>query len=555
MLFRSMETKRSPSNTLLRTTSPYGEVAKASLSIESPGLRRLSLSPQTLAANDSGEATRLVIRRLPMIKITVPTARKGDDLPLTATVSALTSPNDEGVPVTKAKATASVVPGGVLSIRALADADHRIEIRDSRSRMQGLVRVSTSDRDWPQDVITRSLRREDRTISGTVSWGDAPLPSARIVALYLGNGSQTKPGDVSLDDLSLPMDKVFESGDETGTDGRFSLTVFVPGAYRVMAYHPDLKYAKSTSPIDLSETKYAETEIRIRDNYIVLDLRDDETGRPVAGALAVIQSKPKPGETPRTGTFRFESDSEGLIRVADLLAGPLDIQISAKGYRRKRIDASPISTMPVVARRENLQRASGCEIRLLDELGTPLPGAHAFAVGAEASQTIFPEYQDLGEADESGFLSTDSPADGFPHLLGLAASKKLKFIPYFFPAVGCGQTELVFEEQHPSILPQLRSTKGEPMVGAKIALASGGLFLPWNLMAQMGALDGLSPNSFLTTGRNGEIQSAAALEGGLWQAFIFKLAGGNDTEIQKRLGSFELPLSKPTTIVVTGGKQ
>ncbi|HQQ76553.1 MAG TPA: hypothetical protein PLB01_04295 [Thermoanaerobaculia bacterium] len=550
-----MGTKRSPSNAVLRVDAPFGGLLKASLSLESPGLRRLSVGPQDIAANDTGQAARLVMRALPTMRVTVPKLRPGDDSPLTATISATAPSNDGATAGAKAKANASVVPGSSFSIRALADTDHRIEVRDGQGRMQGLARIARSDRDWPQDVINRTLRREERTISGTVLWGDAPLRGARVVALYLNEGPSVKPGEPSLDNLSLPFDKVFEVGDETSADGRFSLTVFVPGVYSVMAYHPELKYAKGGPPVDLSEVNRGETEIRIRDAYIVLEVRDDESGEPVKGALAVIRNKPKGGETAGKGTYRFKSGVDGQIRVADLLAGQLDIQITATGYRSERVDAAPASTTPIEPRRVNLQRAPSCSIRFLDEAGGPLAGAQAYAVGAEASQTIFPSYQDLGLTDDSGFLSMDSPSGGFPHLLALATGKKLKFVPSFFTVGSCAQADVFFEGRRASILPQVRSSEGKALAGVQIAFATGGVFLPWNLAAMIGSLDAAMPARFMTTGSAGEIQLAAALEDGQWQAFAFKVDGGQGVELQKRIGSFELPLSRSTTIVVTGGKK
>jgi hypothetical protein len=549
----AQETRKSPNQGVLRMMLP--DLARGRLSFESPGFRILQLRQEKLPPKQLNEPARVVLRNLPQLRIAVPTTRSGDDSLLTAKISATASgPDDESAPKT-VRSSATVKPGSVLSTRALADADHRIELRDAQSRLQGLIRVSRGDRDWDQDVITRNLQREDRMITGTVFWGDAPFSSARVVALYLRNGEQTKLDEVSLDDLSLSFDKVFETGDETDANGRFSLPVFVPGVYRVMAYHPVLKYAKGGPPLDLREARNAETEIRIHDRYIFVEVRDEDTNEAIVGALAVIRSKSKPGDPTGRKTIRFESDADGRVKAADLFEGSLEIELSAKGYRHKRFEMSPSSGALIVPRRETLRKGSTCELRLMDEVGTPLPGAHVSAVGAEASQTIFPQVLDLGEADDSGILSTDAPADGFPHLVAFATGKKLKFIALFFAGDGCGQSTLVFQRQGPSILPELRTSKGVAIANVQIALSTGGVFLPWNVLAEKGAFDGLPASAFLETGRNGEIQSAAALEAGEWQAFAFKYTGGNENELQKRIGSFELPLTKPTVIVVAGGKQ
>ena len=549
----AQETRKSPNQGVLRMMLP--DRVRGRLSFESPGFRILQLGHEKLPPKQLNEPSRIVLRNLPLIKIAVPRSRSGDDSLLTAAISATPSgPDGESAPKT-VRSSATVKPGGVLSTRALADADHRIELRDAQSRLQGLIRVSRADRDWGQDVITRNLQREDRTITGTVFWGNAPLVGARVVALLLRNGEQTGLSDLSVDDFSLSIDKLFETGDETDANGRFSLPVFVPGVYRVMAYHPDLKYGKASPPLDLREAKDAETEIGMRDRYVLLEVHDEDTNEPIVGARAVIRSKSKLGVPASRATLHFESDADGLVRAGDLFVGDLEIELSAKGYRQKRLQISPSFGAPIVPHRDALQKGSTCDLQLMDETGAPLPGVHVSAVGAEASQTIFPQILDLGEADDSGILSTDAPADGFPHLLASAAGKKLKFIPLFFAGDGCSQSSLVFQGQSASILPELRTPKGAAIANAQVALATGGVFLPWNALAEKGASDGLPASAFLLTGRNGEIQSAAALEAGEWQASAFKYTGGNGNELLKRIGSFELPLTKPTVIVVTGGKQ
>jgi hypothetical protein len=390
-------------------------------------------------------------------------------------------------------------------------------------------------------------------LSGVVSWGASPLPGARVVALLLGDGIRPKSEDLSTGSLSLPVDQIFESADETNADGRFSLTLLVPGVYTVLAYHPDIKYAKGSAPVDLREATSADVDIRFKDAYIVLDVRDEDTGEPIIGAQATVKSRKRAGDVAPSGTFNFESDRDGLVRVADLFKGPLDVQVSAAGYRGKRIETSPATSLPVVPRRVSLVKTSACDLRLLDESGAPLAGARAFAVGAEASQTIFPELRDLGSADESGYVSVDRPSDGFPHLVSIAAGRMVKFIPNFFAAGGCGQADLILSVRQRRILPQVKTSQGQAFAGAKIALVTGGLFIPWNLLAQLAALEGSAPTGLITTNGSGEIQLAATLEDGFWDAYAFSVDGG--VELKRKIGSFELPLSSPITIVVTGGRK
>ncbi len=523
------------------------------LTLETKGYRRVVLRQGEGAPAEIPEL--LVLSPLPEIEVVVPKLHAGEAATLSVRLALASSDrwngDHERPPSAHVRAGESVV------LKALADADHSIEVRDAVGRLAGIAVVSTRDRDWAGATVTRVLERAQRQIRGRVLWNDEPLADCAIVGLLRRSGEDGDGGDRLVP--TLPPDGIESLADAARTDssGEFVLTVNVPGRYSVVAFPPGFTTGKSArGSVDTEAVEQKPVEVRFSGRYLSVRVVDDETGEPIQGAQVEVKSKAAE-DSGKAGAYSSTvkaTDREGGVTALGLLGGPLVVTVSAKGYAGRRLTPKPSSDLPPVTTEVRLKVGMERSIRCLDENGVPLSGVEVLGLSEEARGTPFSPVQPLGHTDLRGTCTFDDQGPAFPHLVLLAAGKVIRVIPYFAGAEGdpapvsCVLHSIGFG---PSVR-LMAEEKGKvwPVSRLPVVASFEGLLLPWNqAVSRKAEMDG-APD-YLETGPDGGVGLARTLGAGSWELVGFhRRPQSLENPSLLRLGTIAFPVSKDEIVTI-----
>ncbi|MHB1046388.1 MAG: MSCRAMM family protein [Thermoanaerobaculia bacterium] len=523
------------------------------LAVEAKGFRNDTIRQEERTA--ATVPVPLVLAPLPKISLSVPRLHPAEESLFTVRLDLVGSARP-GPGRTEGPAAGAVRAGETIVLGTLADADHRIEVRDDAGRLAGALVVSTRDRDWGGATVSRVVERVPRLIRGRVLWNDEPLSDAAVVGL-LHSGDRGAGDERYIPTQSLERPESLADAARTDSSGEFVLTVNVPGRYTVLAFPPGFTTGKSASDsVDTEALEQKPVEVRFTGRYLKMRVVDDETGEPIQGAQVEARSKsPDDGEKDgaRYSTVKT-TDREGGATALGLLGGPLVVTVSAKGYAGRRLTPKPSSDLPPVTTEIRLKPGKARTVRCVDEQGVPIAGVELLGLTEESRGTPFAPVHPLGITDSRGECTFDDPGAASPHLVLLAAGRAIRVIPRFadaggggapelfvLPAIGFGPTVRVVTEEKGQV---------KPVARLQVVAAFDGLLLPWNhVVFRKARLDGTT--AYLRTGADGSVGLARALGAGAWELVALpERPKSLERPGLLRLGALSFPLVKDEVVTI-----
>ena len=319
-----------------------------------------------------------------------------------------------------------------------------------------------------RDEETARVEFESRSIlvSGQVTRGGRPLPSARVT--MLGRGV-----------VSVRRDAAQREGPErlfgtTREDGAYELLVDAPGDYEVSVTGPDGS-GYPLRAVAIPDTGSVLLNLDLSATTLTGAVVDDATDEPVRNA-SVFAAPKKPGEA---SSADARTDADGRFALA-LNEGEYSLSVLAPGYLREQADVV-VPREGAAAVELTLRRGLALEGSVLDASGAGVPGVPVTA--RLADKTWGPWTKTFTYTQENGsFRFEPLPRGAYdllagPCLLGFAVR----------PRVPTGTSDLVLRLSPASRLEvEVRSeAEGTPVADAVVRVTrvgdlavsgSGGLF-------------------------------------------------------------------------------
>jgi hypothetical protein len=386
--------RRSPSGQIYVSTRPDGRFRLTGLipqgtyrlEVTGPGIVRASVTARTVAPGKPS----------PEIRIVLPEGR---------TVFGRIE-DETGHPVAEAPVLMSLQvatwPDGILEpAKAVSDAAGRFEIR------------SLSPGSYSLHAVRDGFSSANQTIEVPVGPGETDLGTVKLPAGAVIEGRVTDTRGAPIDKAEVRIatrqtsfgsfDTVFSLPEKseleavhTGPDGTFRIPDLRRGkTYKLMARHSG--HVEASAPSVQAPTPEP-VRIELRPARTLSGRVVDPEGEPVRGAdvfwVEDLRLSVAGGMPDVAGGLRSQSvtDAEGFFEISGLEPGLIHLEVSAPGYKPKRLSAVQIPedrdaerlTIP-------LDRGSFVDVRVLDSAGEPVVGAWVMA---------FPE----SPADSSPFL-------------------------------------------------------------------------------------------------------------------------------------------------------
>lgn len=390
--------RRSPSGQIYVSTRPDGRFRLTGLIPQ--GTYRLEVTGQGIVRASATARTAAPGKPSPEIRVVLPEGR-----------TAFGRIEDEaGHPVAGAPVLMSLQvatwPGDVYEpARAVSDAAGRFEIRNLSPGSYSLhaVRDGFSSANQLAEVPAGPGETDLGTVklsAGAVIEGmvtdtrGTPLDKAEIRIA-------TRRASFGSFDTTLSFPEEFEAeAVRTGPDGTFRIPDLRRGkTYKLVARHPG--HVEANVPNVQAPTPEP-VRIELRPARTLFGRVVDPEGEPVRGAdvfwvedfrLSVAGGMPDVAGGLRSQAF---TDAEGFFEIGGLEPGPIHLEVSAPGYKPKRLSAVQIPEDRDAERLTiTLDRGAFMDVRVLDSAGEPVAGAWVRA---------FPE----SPADLSPFLLASS---------------------------------------------------------------------------------------------------------------------------------------------------
>jgi protocatechuate 3,4-dioxygenase beta subunit len=214
--------------------------------------------------------------------------------------------------------------------------------------------IAVADRELVQQDI--HLGSEDGVV-GTVTDADGrPIADAVVAATPLAAASNEQAAFLVA---------------ETGTDGRFTIEGFPPGAYRVTASAPGFRIAAHAVEIT-GGSDVTVVDFRLDRGGDLRGRLVDELGHGIAGA-AVLAAPAGSTDSWGTGAATATTDVNGSFRLTTPVEGPIDLTALPSGWAPARL----VGVVPPDGDGELVLRAGrggNLRIQVVDPEGLPRPG-------------------------------------------------------------------------------------------------------------------------------------------------------------------------------------
>lgn len=196
----------------------------------------------------------------------------------------------------------------------------------------------------------------------------------------------------------------------TRPDGTFRIADLPRGkTYELKVRHPGYAEA-SSSPVLTPTSEPVRIELQAARTLSGRIVNSD--GKPIGGATILRVEDPrlslKEGGPSFSGGLLSEetSNPEGFFEIGGLVPGPVDLEVSAEGYKPKRLPPVQVPEDRDVQRIEvTLDRSAFVDVRVLDSAGNPVPGVW---VRADPEPLVTPSSLLFSSALRSEEPSTDS---------------------------------------------------------------------------------------------------------------------------------------------------
>lgn len=437
----------------------------------------------------------------------------------------------------------SVLAGASRQFSRIAEAEYRLDLKDSNGVLQTREALSPLDSDWSRPEIARSLVREPRTITGRITRGEAPVEGI----LFFPRLASPWP---QVEDTLYPLDRLAEFASRSDPDGRFTILVGGHGRYVLDYSSPDSRVRGTTSVLDLTTERQASVEVLVPAGNIDVRVIDADGEQPVPDANLRIVVTLLEGTTQTLN----HTDKNGDYSLGGVdPSAAVEIVASAKGFAAARREVRGTQVEPVVF---SLRHAKGLLFHITDPFGAPIAGA----------EIRRPEpAQQIGKVGGAGYARTVARADSS----GIAELEQAELGPRPYLAMAAGfQIEVVLaspieggsEASDVSVVLHrievgssiaLRTQDDRPVRSAALAFAKSGTVIPWGLMVEKATAEGGSPQALLLSDSQGSINSHQLLAPGEYQVFRYKPP--NETDPLERflpLGSLQLPLAAPALLTL-----